>query len=209
MGGMKLRVLAAALATWSAIAAPALSQALQGAALARALQRGGYVLVVRHAHAPAQPPVGAAIDPANTAGERQLDQAGRASARSMGDAIARLHIRVGEVWSSPTYRAKETVKLAGLPSPRLAPELGDQGRSMITAASDQGAWLKAKVAQPPARQSDTVIVTQSPNIVAAFGPAAADLQEGGALVFFPISGHPPELVGRIASDDWLKLAPVR
>jgi hypothetical protein len=122
---------------------------------------------MRHAHAPDAPPAPAAADRANTARERQLDARGRRSAVALGPALAALRIPVGEVWSSPTYRTRETARLAGLPSPRLAPELGDGGRSMQAVGAAQGAWLRRAVATAPRAGTDTFVVTQMPNIAAA------------------------------------------
>jgi hypothetical protein len=55
----------------------------------------------------------------------------------MGKAIKTLGIPVGEVWSSPTYRALETVRLASLPNPTTAVELGDNGQSADSGHRDQ------------------------------------------------------------------------
>ena len=190
--------------------APALGVAaeppLQGAALVGSMQHGGYVLVIRHAHAPADPPAPSQADIGNPNHERQLDPAGRSAAQAIGQALKSLRIPVGEVWSSPTYRALETARLAGLARPRIAAELGDQGHSMQAARRDQGAWLRTKAAQRPRPGTDTVIVTQLPNISAAFGSAAGGLDDGGTLVFQPQPGRPAQLVGRIAVTDWPRLA---
>jgi phosphohistidine phosphatase SixA len=208
MRGLNLLMaaLAAAVLATMACAQPAAGEQLQGAALVRALQQGGYVLVMRHAHAPTEPPAPGAADLANPNHERQLNEVGRTAAQAMGRAINGLHIPVGEVWSSPTYRARETVRLAGLPEPRIAPELGDQGHSMQAASNDQGAWLRTKAAQLPQPGTNTVIVSHSPNISAAFGEAAAGLGDGGTLVFHPQRALPPQLVGRIPVEDWQRLA---
>jgi phosphohistidine phosphatase SixA len=173
--------------------------------LVKALQGGGYVIVMRHASSPRTPPTAAEADPANPNHERQLDEAGRKSAAGMGAAIRALKIPIGDVWSSPTYRAQETIRLAGLPTPKTAPELGDGGQSMQAAGAAQGGWLKAKMAEAPRPGTDTLIVTHYPNVVAAFGQAAAGLGDGEAMVFHTGS-EAPELVGRIRIEDWPALA---
>jgi phosphohistidine phosphatase SixA len=181
-------------------------QELQGTALVRAIQHGGYALVIRHAHAPAEPPSPSATDPENLNRERQLDQPGRTAAQAMGQAMRSLHIPVGAVWSSPTYRARQTVTLAGLPVPQVAPELGDRGQSMQAANTDQGAWLRAKVAELPRSGTDTIIVTHLPNISAAFGPMATGLADGGTLVFRAHGNGRFAFVGRITIEEWPRLA---
>src|ERR671913_547752 len=70
----------------------------------------------------------------------QLDAAGRAGATAMGEAIRRLKIPIGDVVTSPTYRARETVRYATLPEAKTFEELGDGGQSMQGAAEEQGAW---------------------------------------------------------------------
>lgn len=182
------------------------AQTLEGPALARALQAGGYVIVMRHASSPQAPPTSEHADPGNLRHERQLDAAGRTSAAAMGQAMRAMHIRIGEVWSSPTFRALETVRLAGLRQPTTAPELGDQGHSMQAVSADEGAWLRARVDQPPKPGTDTLIVTHSPNLTAAFGQAAAGMTDGEGLVLQPDSAGPAKLVARIGIEDWASLA---
>lgn len=180
-------------------------QTVTGPVLTKALIKGGYVIVMRHASSPSTPP--AEPDAGNPGHERQLDAAGRASATAMGKAIQRLHIRIGELWSSPTYRARQTISLAGLAMPQIAPELGDQGHSMQAVSTDQGAWLKARTTELPRQGTDTLVVTQYPNITAAFGQDAAGLSDGEALVFQPAAnGRQTTLFGRIRIEDWPALA---
>lgn len=175
--------------------------------LADQLRQGGYVLLMRHASAPAQPPDRAAADPENVARERQLDEKGRATARAMGQALRRLRIPLGPVFSSPTYRARETIRLAGLGTPVLAPELGDQGQSM--ARIDQAgpvAWLKNKVAETPAPGHNTLLVTHMPNIVAAFPHQAAGLKDGETLIFKPDGHGHADLVAKVGIEEWPAMA---
>jgi len=195
----------AAVVVGLAVTAAARAERLSGAPLVKALRHGGYVLLMRHASSPPTPPVAGAAEPDNTRLERQLDEAGRNSARAMAVAIKALRIPVGEVWSSPTYRALETVRLAALPSPKTADQLGDHGQSMQAASAGQAAWLSAKIAERPPAGTDTIIVTQYPNIVAAVGQGASGLTDGEALVFHPNGKGGEDLVGRIKIEDWPKL----
>ena len=56
------------------------AQALTGDALLRALRQGGCVIVIRHASSPRQAPDKQTANADNVSAERQLDEAGRASA---------------------------------------------------------------------------------------------------------------------------------
>jgi hypothetical protein len=201
-GGHMMKAIAACLLLLLACH-PALAQTLSGAALVRHLQQGGYVLLMRHASAPATRPGRQAAAPGNTALERQLDDKGRAAAAAMGKAIKALHIPIGLVLSSPTYRALETARLAALGTPKTFSELGDRGHSMQRGAvAGYAQWLRQKVATPPAKGTDTVIVTQMPNIVAAFAGEAAGLGDGETLVFRPEGSGKADLVARIPIGEW-------
>src|SRR5208282_2770896 len=107
------------------LAGAAHAQTLQGGALVKALQRGGYVIVMRHTSSPRDVPDKKAANPDNVKPERQLDAEGRTTATAMGKALRDLKIPVGEVFTSPTYRALETVKYAQLGKPQPVAELGD------------------------------------------------------------------------------------
>jgi phosphohistidine phosphatase SixA/dienelactone hydrolase len=165
-------------------------------ALLAALRRGGYVVVMRHATSPREPPTAATAVAGNQGRERQLDEAGRRSAAAMGVAIRAGKIPVGAVLSSPTFRAQQTARYAQLLAPTLQPELGDGGQSMQQAAEGQGAWLR-KIAATPPRTGNLFVITHQPNIAAAF-PQIAPPIDGEALVFGPRA----TLVGRLKIDDW-------
>lgn len=181
-------------------------QGLSGEVLLRALQHGGYVIVMRHASSPSQAPTPQTADKDNVNRERQLDQAGRASASAMGQALRKLRIPIREVYTSPTYRARETARLAQLPKPKIVPELGDGGHSMQSITEEQAGWLRKRAAQfsPGA---DIFIVTQFPNISRAFPQWSAGLADGAALVIGPDGQGGTALVGRIQIEDWPHFRP--
>lgn len=179
---------------------------MTGTTLSTALARGGYVILMRHASSPATLPDLARTDPDNLKRERQLDETGRASARSMGEAFRHLRIPVEKVLSSPTYRALETARLAQFPAPRAIEELGDDRKSMTADASGtRGAWLRSQVAQAPKPGTNTVIITHYPNISEAFPSDAKDLAEGEALIYQPNGKGSASLVGRVKIGDWASL----
>lgn len=188
-----------------AFTGPAFAATLSGAKLANALRGGGYVLVMRHASSPAAPP--ASPDPGNTAHERQLDARGKATARAMGLALHTMKIEIGKVYSSPTFRARQTVALVATVKPELVPELGDAGHSMAPIQTKgPAAWLRAHAAMTPAPGHDTLIVTHMPNIVAAFPTDAPGLGDGEALVFRPDGKGGATLVAKVPIDAWPALA---
>lgn len=175
------------------------AQTLAGAALVKALQGGGYVIVMRHASSPSQIPE--KPNPDNVPPERQLDDRGRATTRAMGEALRRLKIPIAEVLTSPTYRARETARLIGLPNPRPAAELGELTGPMLPASKAQTDWLQKKVRELP-RGTNTVLVTHVPNVSAAFPDVRPAVDQGEALVLGSDGKGGARVVGRIKIEEW-------
>jgi len=190
----------------TAAVAPAWAETTAGQPLIDALREGGYVLLMRHASSPTARPDKAIADRENTTLERQLDKKGRNTSRAMGAAMRALHLPIRQIQSSPTYRALETLRIAGLPQPRTAAELGDGGQSMQPLQPSPAAWLRNLVATVPASGTDTLIVTHAPNIIAAFGANLADVADGEILVFRPDGKGDAMLAGRIKIEQWPALA---
>lgn len=188
------------------LATPLHAADLAGRPLIAALREGGYVLLMRHASSPTAPPDKAIADRENTTLERQLDENGRNTARAMGSAMKKLRLPIGEVFSSPTYRALETARMAGLPQPRTFAELGDGGQSMRPLQASPAAWLRNMVSQAPPAGTDRMIVTHAPNIIGAFGANVADVADGEILVFRPDGNGDALLAGRIRIQEWPALA---
>jgi phosphohistidine phosphatase SixA len=176
------------------------AQTLTGPALIKSLQTGGHVIVMRHASSPRDVPPNP--NPDNIPPERQLDEKGRTSATAMGEALRRLKIPIGEVMTSPTYRARETARLARLANPRPAAELGEGPQSMQGAvAPAQTEWLQKAVKEFP-RGTNRVLITHVPNITAAFPSETPAAVEGEAFVFGPDGKGGARLVGRIKIEEW-------
>jgi phosphohistidine phosphatase SixA len=175
------------------------AQTLSGPALVKALQAGGHVIVMRHASSPREiPPT---PNPDNVPPERQLDDKGRAAATAMGDALRRLKIPVGEVLTSPAYRARETARLARLPNPRAIAEIGEGPQGMQGVERAQTEWLQRRVKELP-RATNIVLVTHVPNTSAAFPAELPALVEGEALVFGADGKGGVRVVGRIKIEEW-------
>lgn len=185
---------------------PVSAQTLAGEALVKALRQGGYVLVMRHTSSPREAPSQATANPENVRLERQLDATGRATAKAMGDALRRLKIPIGSVFTSPTYRALETVRLAQLPSPRSQAELGDGGQSMGGVSEAQSVWLKQQVLALPTG-TNTILVTHLPNMAKAFPQDTSGLSDGETLVFGADGKGGSTLVARIKIEQWPTMEP--
>jgi len=176
------------------------AQTLSGPALVKALQAGGHVIVMRHGSSPGEIPKVPNAD--NVPPERQLDEVGRATTTAMGEALRRLKIPIGEVVTSPAYRARETARLVRFSNPGVAPELAEGPQSMpSTVTPAQAEWLQKRVKEFP-RGTNTVLVTHLPNITTAFPTETPTLAQGEALVFGPDGKGGARVIGRIKIEEW-------
>jgi phosphohistidine phosphatase SixA len=199
--GMHTLILWSSAAAMIWLAGTVHAQELHGEALVKALQKGGYVLVMRHASSPREVPDKQAANPDNSKPERQLDEVGRNTAIAMGKALRDLRIPIGNVLSSPTYRALETVRLAQFGAPQTFVELGDNGQSMQGGTAAQAEWLQKRVAHLPTG-TNTIVVTHVPNITGAFPQLVSGLADGEALIFGPDAKGKAILVTRVKIDEW-------
>jgi phosphohistidine phosphatase SixA len=205
-------ILRTAILLWLTLVTAGVAQgeSLSGKELIAALRSGGYVILMRHASSPLTPPEAAQADAENVRRERQLDSKGRATAGALGEALRQLQIPIGEVFSSPTYRALQTIKLARLGQPQIFEELGDGGQSMLADTSGARAdWLKTKASAPPGPHENTLIVTHSPNIFEAYPQDAEALADGEALILHPDGRGGATVVARVRIDAWADLARAR
>jgi phosphohistidine phosphatase SixA len=202
MRSINCRLLMAALTLGLATAALA-AQTVPRSELAAALRSGGYVIVMRHASSPHDPPDAAHANADNTGHERQLDETGRRDAAAMGAALKRLKIPVNEVLASPTYRALETARLLDVGQARAVDELGNEG--MAATGEARAAWLRQQVARSTQPGGNRLLITHGPNISAAFPEYSAGMGEGEALIFDPRGKDGPVMVQRIKIGEWAGL----
>ena len=179
-------------------------QTLSGPVLVKALHKGGYVIVMRHASSPREKPEFRAAEPGNLNGERQLDDLGKLNAEAFGKALKHLKVPIGDVFTSPTYRAIQTARLANLNSPRPEAELGENGPNMQAATEAQAAWLQKKVTEFPSG-TNTVFITHLPNIAKAFPQLMPPPEDGEAIIFGPDGKGGATVVARIKIDEWPKM----
>lgn len=171
-----------------------------------AVRQGGYVIVFRHGATHNDQADTDPLHPENVAQQRQLNDQGRALARSIGDAMRKLKIPVGQVHTSVFNRAVETGKLLGFGE--VTPSLDFTEGGLVVSPIENNrrmAALRKVAATAPAAGSNVVVVTHKPNILDAFGKDWFDVREGEASVLKPESdGY--KLVVRVQADEWSKLA---
>lgn len=181
------------------------AQELADDAVADALRAGGYVIVMRHASSPSIEPDADEAAPGNLEHERELDELGLRTASEMGDAIRRLDIPIGEILSSPRFRAMQTAERLELGEAMPVTELGDDGEDMRPdEAGLRSAWLRVEAANAPAAGTNRLMITHSPNLLGAFGAAAAGVEQGESLIV-RADGGAARVVARIRIEDWSEL----
>jgi len=181
------------------------AQDLSTPELLETLRQGGQVIVMRHAHSPHSAPDKSMANPDNTSLQRQLDETGRTTATEMGRAMRNLGIPITTVMSSPTYRALETVTLAKWPSPTVHEELGNAAAGMRESSAEESIWLRQQAMHLPS-DGNTIIVTHSTNVLAAFPEYKRKLADGEALVFGSDGNGGINLLSRMRIEDWPKMA---
>ena len=172
-----------------------------------ALRQGGHVIVFRHGATHADQADTDPLNLANVAKQRQLNDDGRALAKSIGESMRKLRIPVGLVRTSMFQRAVDTGTLLGFGDAKTTADLTEGGLVVTPIENNRRADAVRKlVGEMPADGTNTVIVSHKPNIMDAFGKDWFDLREGEASVFQPDGKGGFKLIVRILAGDWSKLA---
>ena len=197
-------ILGIAALLWSA---PAFSQSASPNEWISALRGGGHVIVIRHGATHADQ---ADTDPLNikdTTKQRHLNDPGRVLAKSIGDAMRKLKIPVGQVQTSMFYRAIETGTLLGFGDVTPLLDISEGGLVVTPTENNRRAQaLRTLASMPPAPGTNTVFVSHKPNIMDAFGKDWFDVSEGETSVFKPNGNGGYTFVTRIKAADWAKFA---
>src|SRR5260221_959014 len=168
MSIIRLSLLCALLGFWPAAGGgqPAPSQA----EWIDALRTGGYVIVLRHGATVSDQANTDSMSRKNVPAQRQLNDEGRAQAKSIGETMRRLKIPVGLVLTSTTQRAVDTGRLLGFGDVTATPELTESGAEISPDERNRRARALPKVvSERPLADNHPVIVFQKPNIVRTFG----------------------------------------
>jgi phosphohistidine phosphatase SixA len=200
--------LVAAAVVWApqAFAQPAPSAAasapLSGRALVDALRRGGYVIYLRHTSTDFGQNDDAMTTFDDCAKQRNLTDAGRAEARAIGAAIAKLRIPIGDVLASPYCRTLETARLA---FGRATAAPAARGGPAVPESADRYDALRALLSASVKNGVNAVIVSHGNPFRAVAGPPY--LAEGEAAVIEPLGARGFRIVARVTRESWALLDP--
>jgi phosphohistidine phosphatase SixA len=170
-------------------ASAATAQGAEAAALIAALRAGGVVAVMRHGITDrSQVDTG---DLGNRAGQRNLSAEGRAQSLRTGRAVAALGIPLGQVLTSPVFRARDTAELAFGALAVIEPNLtADDYTPDAVLLRERIAWLGARSVRPSAPGATDVLVGHIVplGMMLGRGLAQAEFPEGSFAVFAPNRG---------------------
>ncbi len=179
----------------AAVAAPAAQ--LSGVALRDALRHGGYVLYMRHTSTDFGQNDDAMATFDDCARQRNLTERGRAEARAVGEAIARLGIPVGEVLASPYCRTLETARLA---FGRATVSMDARGGPATPPDAGRYANLRTRLSTPVAAGTNVIVVSHGNPFYALAGPPY--LAEGEIAVVEPRGASGFRVVAKVTRDGW-------
>lgn len=176
---------------------------LKGEALVDALHAGGYVLFLRHAATQHKQVDKDRNDLGRCETQRNLSPAGRAQAVAIGAAFRQLALPVGEVWSSPYCRCRDTAQLAfGRfeidPSLYFAIGIGADETARLTG------HLQTMLSTPPAPGTNNLLVSHTANLKEAAG--IWPKPEGVMAVFRPLGEGRVAYHGMVEPGDWPHLS---
>jgi broad specificity phosphatase PhoE len=172
----------------------------------QALRQGGHVIVFRHGATHADQADTDPLNPQNVAQQRQLNESGRALAKSVGESWRKLKIPVGEVYTSMFKRAVDTGTLMGFGDVKPTADVTEGG--LVVSPNEnkrREQALRALAAKVPPPGTNVVIVSHKPNIMDAFGKDWFDLREAEASLFKPDGNGGANFVVRVRAEEWSKL----
>jgi phosphohistidine phosphatase SixA len=185
-------------------AAPA--AAVDDREIAQALRAGGLVIVLRHGATFSDQADTDPLNFDNIAAQRNLNDKGKMLAKEFGVALRQAGVPVGAVYTSKYNRAYETAVLAGFKDIEKTADLTEGGLVVSPNENNRRAEAFRKMlGTVPKAGTNTILVTHSPNIVAALGKDWFDVKEGEASIFRPEGGG-YKLVARLQMDEWPRIA---
>jgi phosphohistidine phosphatase SixA len=165
------------------------------------LRDGGYVVYLRHAATDHSQKDRLGVPLTDCSGQRNLNDAGRAQAISIGRSWRALELPVGEVLSSGYCRTRETAELA-FGRATIVPALTGIPAEMVGSYSGRVRALRRLLGTRPREGDNIVIVGHIANLEAA---TKVEIEEGDAAVFEPLGESHYRLVATLPASAWPQL----
>lgn len=181
--------------------------------LVNGLRMGGYVIFFRHAATDWSQHDTDYSNFDNRDGQRNLSDAGKADAGTIGKAFQALGIPIDSIFVSPMWRCRDTAQLAfGRYEIRMAlfgkvPVAAD---GSTKPAEDRAQYRSERIhmlSTAPLKGMNRVLVgQQDPMLPVISGLHRDELREGDALVIWPMGGDKFKVVAQVTVADWTRLA---
>lgn len=175
------------------------------AALIDALRAGGYVLYFRHAQTDwtqSDNTTGAGWSSCAPSRMRQLSDAGRETARQVGEAMRRLKIPVGQVLASEFCRTQETAQLLGVGEVAVTRALINETHAEHAGGTDAlREAARRLMATPPPQGKNTVLVAHGNVFMLVSDRRPA---EAGAAVLKPDGRGGFQVIAHVGPEEWIR-----
>ena len=179
-------------------APPGIDSALTAPLLLGRLRQGGLVLACRHAITDRSKPDAQPIDVTDRSRQRNLSDLGREQAEALGRNVRAAAIPIGEVFSSPMYRARETAETAF-------------GRVVLTSLLWEGQDHRGQFSHlffsPVTAGANRVLVTHQAMLSAIPGRRQNGVEEGDCYVLAPTADQKVIVLGVLKPSDWRTTEP--
>jgi len=150
------------------------------------LRLGGYVIVFRHGATNSNQANTDSMSMKNVCAQRQLNEEGRAQAKSIGESMRTLKIPVRLVLTSTTQRAVDTGRLLGFGEVTATPDLTESGSALSPEENNRRAQaLRKLVTGAAAGRQQPCGFAQGEHHRRAFGNDWLDVREGVSSAFKP------------------------
>lgn len=170
------------------------------------LQKGGYVLFIRHFQTDSDQADTDPLNLENVKAQRHLSDEGRKQAKAVGEFFHAIKIPVHKVIASRFFRAYETATLLNVADVTESIDVSEGGLVVSPRENQRRAnALRRLLSELPPTGTNTVIVSHRPNLQAAAGIQFGDVGEGEAVVFKPLADAGFEAVARVTWDKWSAL----
>jgi len=166
--------------------------------LVETLREGGYVVYLRHAATDRSREDDPAVDLDDCATQRNLSDAGREQARTIGAAFRALEIPLGRVAASEYCRTRETAELA-FGAFEDEPDLTGFPEESDPTYDERVRRTKELLATPPAAAENTILVAHIKNLEES---VSRSIDEGELAVFEPLGGMRSRYRGQIPASLW-------
>ena len=194
------------------IVKPTSEELVGGKELLNTLKAGGHILFFRHfdttkigvnldTRSPEHPNL-TLKDFSDCDWQKPVTSLGLLRAKHVGNAIRKLGVPVGKVYSSPYCRCVESVRMFNLDQKHEFME-GLVFRSKHYAREESERFTHSMLQVVPAAEKNTIIMGHRPAM-----DIAGEIEEGEAFVFRPSKDKGYTLIGKIKSHEWFEAAEI-